>query len=169
MHPEVVRDRPCSCPICGMALEPRTATAGEPANPELVDMTRRFWIGLALTAPLLALAMSDLWPGQPVQRAIPPRWLAWLQLGLATPVVLWAGWPFFTRAYASIVNRSPNMFTLIALGVGTAKALDLLRLQLRVGLALPHALKRGCRRDPRAYDGAWLACRPALRRQGVHR
>jgi Cu+-exporting ATPase len=120
MHPQILRSEPGACPICGMALEPRTVTAEEAVNPELVDMTRRFWIGLALTVPLLALAMSDLLPGQPVQHAVAPRLLAWLQLVLATPVVLWAGWPFFTRASASIVNRSPNMFTLIAIGTGMA-------------------------------------------------
>ncbi|HEV8674674.1 MAG TPA: heavy metal translocating P-type ATPase [Methylomirabilota bacterium] len=120
MHPQIVRSEPGTCPICGMALEPRTVTAEEPVNPELVDMTRRFWIGLGLTVHLLALAMSDLLPGQPVQHAVAPWLLAWLQLGLATPVVLWAGSAFFTRAYASIVNRSPNMFTLIAIGTGMA-------------------------------------------------
>jgi Cu+-exporting ATPase len=120
MHPQIVRDEPGSCPICGMALEPRTVTAEAIANPELVDMTRRFWVGLALTVPLFALAMSDLVPGQPVQRAVSPRLLAWVQLVLASPVVLWAGWPFFERGYASIVNRSPNMFTLIAIGTGVA-------------------------------------------------
>jgi Cu+-exporting ATPase len=122
MHPQIVRSEPGVCPICGMALEPRTVTAHEAANPELADMTRRFWIGLTLTVPLLALAMSDLLPGQPVQRAMSPPLLAWIQLVLATPVVLWAGWPFFTRAYASVVNRSPNMFTLIAIGTGMAYA-----------------------------------------------
>jgi Cu+-exporting ATPase len=120
MHPQIVRSEPGSCPICGMALEPRTVTADEAVNPELADMTRRFWIGLALTVPLLALAMSELLPGQPVQHAVSPRLLAWVQLVLATPVVLWAGWPFFVRAWASVVNRSPNMFTLIAIGTGMA-------------------------------------------------
>jgi Cu+-exporting ATPase len=120
MHPQIVRSEPGTCPICGMALEPRTVTADEAINPELADMTRRFWIGLALTAPLLALAMSDLLPGQPVQHAVSPRLLAWVQLVLSTPVVLWAGWPFFVRAHASVVNRSPNMFTLIAIGTGMA-------------------------------------------------
>src|SRR5262249_39198626 len=122
MHPQIVRSEPGSCPICGMALEPRTVTADEPVNPELVDMTRRVLVGRAAPAPLLALAMSDLLPGQPIQHAIAPRLLAWVQLLLATPVVLWAGWPFFTRAYASVVNRSPNMFTLIATGTGMAYA-----------------------------------------------
>jgi Cu+-exporting ATPase len=120
MHPQIVRSEPGTCPICGMALEPRTATADEPVNPELLDMARRFWIGLAVTVPLLALAMSDLLPGQPVQHATAPQVLAWVQLVLATPVVLWAGWPFFVRASASVVNRSPNMFTLIAMGTGMA-------------------------------------------------
>jgi Cu+-exporting ATPase len=120
MHPEIVRSQPGACPICGMALEPRTVTLEEEASPELRDMTRRFWIGLALTLPLVAVAMSDMVPGQPLQHAVSARALAWLQLVLATPVVLWAGWPFFERAWASLVNRSPNMFTLIALGTGTA-------------------------------------------------
>ena len=120
MHPQIVRSEPGTCPICGMALEPRTVAVEEPVNPELVDMTRRFWIGLGLTVPLLALAMSDLLPGRPLQHAVASEWLAWLELVLATPVVLWAGWPFFTRAAASVVNRSPNMFTLIAMGTGMA-------------------------------------------------
>ena len=120
MHPEIVRQEPGSCPICGMALEPRTVTLEEEANPELVDMTRRFWVGVALSLPIIVLAMSEMIPGQPVQRAISPRLLNWIQLVLATPVVLWAGWPFFRRGWASIVNRSLNMFTLIAIGVGTA-------------------------------------------------
>jgi Cu+-exporting ATPase len=120
MHPEIVRPAPGTCPICGMALEPRVITLEEAPNPELLDMTRRFWIGLALAVPVVALGMSDLIPGRPVQRALSPRVLAWLQLVLATPVVLWGGAPFFERAWASAVNRSPNMFTLIALGTGTA-------------------------------------------------
>ena len=120
MHPEIVRPGPGACPICGMALEPRVVTLEEEVSPELRDMTRRFWVGLVLTVPLLAVAMSDLIPGQPLQHAVSPRRLAWLQLVLATPVVLWGGAPFFARAWASIVNRSPNMFTLIALGTGTA-------------------------------------------------
>jgi Cu+-exporting ATPase len=120
MHPEIVRDEPGSCPICGMALERRTVTLEEKANPELVDMIRRFWISLALSVPLFLLAMSDMIPGQPVQRRFSPRLLNWIQLVLATPVVLWGGWPFFERGWQSIVNRSLNMFTLIAIGVGAA-------------------------------------------------
>jgi P-type Cu+ transporter len=122
MHPQIVRDAPGSCPICGMALEPRTVSAVEGPDPELVDMTRRFWIGLVLTLPLLAFVMGDMLPGQPLRHLIPPRLSAWLQFVLATPVVLWAGWPFFERGWASIVNRSLNMFTLIALGTGMAYA-----------------------------------------------
>jgi Cu+-exporting ATPase len=122
MHPEIVRNEPGSCPICGMALEPRTVSAVDGPDPELVDMTRRFWIGLVLTLPLLAFVMGDMLPGQPLRHLIPGRFSAWLQLVFATPVVLWAGWPFFERGWASIVNRSLNMFTLIALGTGMAWA-----------------------------------------------
>jgi len=122
MHPQIVRDAPGSCPICGMALEPRTVSGVEGPDPELTDMTRRFWIGLVLTLPLLAFVMGDMLPGQPLRHLIPPRVSAWLQFVLATPVVLWAGWPFFERGWASIVNRSLNMFTLIALGTGMAYA-----------------------------------------------
>jgi P-type Cu+ transporter len=119
MHPQIVRDAPGYCPICGMALEPRTVI-GEEKNEELIDMTRRFKAGLILAIPLLLLAMSDLIPGQPVQHAISMRLLGYIQLALATPVVLWGGWPFFQRGWASIVNRSLNMFTLIAIGTGVA-------------------------------------------------
>jgi P-type Cu+ transporter len=120
MHPEIVRSEPGTCPICGMALEPRTVSVEEEVNPELVDMTRRFWISLLLTVPLLLLAMSEMLPGRPVQHAFSARLLTWVQLVFATPVVLWGGWPFFTRGWASLVNRSLNMFTLIAIGTGTA-------------------------------------------------
>jgi Cu+-exporting ATPase len=120
MHPEIVRDRPGSCPICGMALEPRTAAVEEPENPELVSMTRRFWVSVVLAIPVLALGVSNVILGQPVQRALSVRAMEWIQLLLATPVVIWGGWPFFQRGWASLVNRSLNMFTLIALGTGTA-------------------------------------------------
>ena len=120
MHPEIVRDQPGFCPICGMALEPRTVSRDEEPNEELISMTRRFKIGIVLTIPLLLLAMSDLLPGQPVQHAVAGRLLQLIQLVLATPVVLWGGWPFFQRGWASIVNRSLNMFTLIAIGTGVA-------------------------------------------------
>jgi Cu+-exporting ATPase len=117
MHPEIVRDAPGTCPICGMALEPRNVTVEE-ENPELRDMTRRFWIGAALTVPLVILAMLREVPG------VLPHSLAesasWIELLLAAPVVLWGGWPFFQRAWASLANRHLNMFTLIGLGVAVA-------------------------------------------------
>jgi len=119
MHPEIVREGPGFCPICGMALEPRTVTAHEEENPELRDMSRRFRISLALTVPLLAIAMGDMLPGMPVHHAL-GGWLPWIELLLATPVVLWGGLPFFERGWASVVNRSTNMFTLIAMGTGVA-------------------------------------------------
>lgn len=120
MHPEIVRDVPGSCPICGMALEPRTVQSTDEENPELIDMRRRFWVSVILAAPVFLLGMSDLLPGTPLQRRVSPSVLASIQLILATPVVLWCGWPFFERAWQSIVNRSLNMFTLIGLGVGVA-------------------------------------------------
>ncbi len=119
MHPEIVRDEPGSCPICGMALEPRTVTLEE-KNPELDDMTRRFRWSSLITAPILAFMVSEFLPGQPLQRMLPHGSLNWIQLALASPVVLWGGWPFFVRGWASLVNRHLNMFTLIALGVGAA-------------------------------------------------
>jgi len=118
MHPEIVRSEPGACPICGMALEPRTVTADE-SNPEYDDMRRRFWVSVVLTVPILAVMVSDLMPAQPLQ-----RWLGggllWAQFALATPIVLWAGWPLFQRAWASVLHRSPNMFTLIGIGAGAA-------------------------------------------------
>ncbi len=120
MHPEIVRDGPGTCPICGMALEPKTIAADEQANPELADMSRRFWISLALSLPLLAIAMIDMLPGMPVAHLIGAAALPWLQFALATPVVLWCGWPIFQRSWQSIMHRSPNMFTLIAVGTGAA-------------------------------------------------
>jgi Cu+-exporting ATPase len=119
MHPEIVRSGPGSCPICGMALEPRTATAEE-VNPELVDMRRRFWASVILTAPILSLMVSEMVPGKPLQSLLGSGASVWLQFGLATPVVLWGGWPFFVRGWQSIVSRHLNMFTLIALGTGAA-------------------------------------------------
>jgi P-type Cu+ transporter len=120
MHPQIVRSQPGNCPICGMTLELRTVTAKEEDNPELRAMTRRFWIGLALTVPLLAIAMGSMLAPH-VFVSSPWNWaLPWLELVLATPVVLWGGWPFFQRGWASVVNRSTNMFTLIAMGTGVA-------------------------------------------------
>jgi len=133
MHPEVVSDKPGVCPLCGMALEPRTVTVTEEANPELIDMTRRFWVGVALSLPLLALAMLDHLPGQPLRQWLSGPAQAWLELVLATPVVLWGGFPFFQRGWASIVTRHLNMFTLIAIGTGVAY-LDSLAATLAPGL-----------------------------------
>ena len=119
MHPEVVRDQPGACPACGMALEPRTVTQEEAPNPELADMTRRFRIAAAIGFPVFGIAMTEMIAGAgvlPLSRAVSN----WIQLACAVPVVLWAGRPFFERGWASVVNRSPNMFTLIALGVGAA-------------------------------------------------
>ena len=120
MHPEIVRDAPGDCPKCGMALEPRTATAVEEENHELVDMRRRFWVSVALTIPLMGIAMGEHLPGHPLLRIAGASTLGWLQLVLATPVVLWGGWPFFVRGWQSVIHRSLNMFTLIALGVGVS-------------------------------------------------
>jgi Cu+-exporting ATPase len=120
MHPEIVRDAPGNCPICGMGLEPRTVTLTEDENHELKDMRRRFWLSVVLTIPLFIIGMGDLIPGGLLQRLVSPTVLPWLQLILASPVVLWGGWPFFVRFWQSLVNRSLNMFTLIGLGVGMA-------------------------------------------------
>ncbi len=124
MHPQIVRSEPGNCPICGMALEPRTAVAEE--NPELKDMRRRFWVALALTIPVLVLAMGEYIPGWPLGRVAAARVWTWAEMVLATPVVLWAGWPFFVRGWRSIVNRSLNMFTLIGLGVAVAYVYSLI-------------------------------------------
>lgn len=123
MHPQIVRDAPGSCPICGMALEPRTITVAEERNPELVEMTRRFWVSLALTIPVLVVAMSDVLPGlSRLGQLASPQALQWFELILSTPVVLWGGWPFFVRGWRSLVTRNLNMFTLIGLGTGVAYA-----------------------------------------------
>ena len=120
MHPEIRQEGPGNCPICGMALEPVTAgVEGEP-NPELVDMTRRFWIGAALTAPLVLLELGAHLPGLGLHGLISPQASLWLQFLLATPVVLWAGWPLLERGWRSFASRRLNMFSLIALGVGVA-------------------------------------------------
>ena len=120
MHPEIRQVGPGACPICGMALEPAVMTAQTPPNPELADFTRRFWIGLALTIPVFALEMGGHLLR--LDHLIAPQASNWIQLLLATPVVLWAGWPFFERGWRSLVNRSLNMFTLIAMGTGVAWA-----------------------------------------------
>jgi Cu+-exporting ATPase len=120
MHPEIVSNKPGSCPKCGMSLEPRTVAAELQENPELVEMRRRFWISLVLTLPVFVIGMSHMLPGNPLHHIASVSLLNWLQLALTTPVVLWGGWPFFQRGWASIANRSLNMFTLIATGTGVA-------------------------------------------------
>ena len=120
MHPEIRQIGPGACPICGMALEPAVMTADTPPNPELADFTRRFWIGLALTIPVFILEMGGHLLD--IGHLVPPQISNWLQLLLATPVVLWAGWPFFERGWKSVINRSLNMFTLVAMGTGVAWA-----------------------------------------------
>jgi Cu+-exporting ATPase len=122
MHPEVITAEPSACPICGMALEARVVAAAPAPNPELIDMTRRFRLSLALAIPVFLIAMSEMLVGGQLTSALSARTLTWIQFVLATPVVFWGGWPFFQRAWASIRNRQPNMFTLIALGTGTAYA-----------------------------------------------
>lgn len=119
MHPEIVRSEPGNCPICGMALEPREIT-GDEANPELRDMTRRFWTSVVMTIPLLLLMVSEMLPSMPLQHMLSGKVWAWIEFAFATPVVWWCGWPFFERAWQSIANRSLNMFTLIGLGTGAA-------------------------------------------------
>jgi Cu+-exporting ATPase len=121
MHPQIVRDQPGSCPICGMALEPRTVSTGEEKSPELASMTRRFWVSIALTIPILIVAMADFFPGlSALLKFASPRAWQWLEFVLATPVVLWGGWSFFARGWRSLVTRNLNMFTLIGLGTGVA-------------------------------------------------
>jgi P-type Cu+ transporter len=120
MDPEVISDRPGSCPVCGMALEPRTLALEEEANPELADMKRRFWVSLVLTIPVLLIAMGEMLPLPGQSHMGTGRGLIWMQCLFSTPVVLWGGWPFFNRGWASILNRHLNMFTLIAIGTGTA-------------------------------------------------
>jgi len=142
MHPEVVQDHPGSCPQCGMALEPRTVTLEEEVDPELVDMRRRLTVSAVLTVPLLVVAMGGMIPGDPLGGLlglIPAGWAPWVQLLLATPVVLWGGWPFFQRGWASIRSGHYNMFTLIALGTGAAYLYSL------VATVLPRLLPAGSR------------------------
>jgi Cu+-exporting ATPase len=117
MHPEIVRDEPGSCPKCGMALEPRTVSAEEESNPELSSMTRRFWVSVILTIPLLAIAMGELIAGNPLSTWLPGQLRVGVEFALATPVVIWGGWPFFVRAVRSLATMNLNMFTLIGLGV----------------------------------------------------
>ncbi|HKV41018.1 MAG TPA: heavy metal-binding domain-containing protein, partial [Blastocatellia bacterium] len=128
MHPEIVEAQPGPCPICGMALEPKfvTTAISDEASPELRDMTRRFIISACLTIPLVFLGMSDLIPGQPIQHSLSPDAVKLIELLLASPVVIWGGWPFFQRGVMSVANRSLNMFTLIAIGTGVAYGYSLI-------------------------------------------
>ena len=139
MHPEIVRDAPGACPICGMALEPRTVTVEEAPNAELIDMTRRTWIAAVLGLPVFLLAMGDMVLGMGLGGRLDMRVTNWIGLIFSTPVVLWAGWPFFERGWASIVNRHTNMFTLIALGVGAAYLFSV------AGTLVPNAFPEGFR------------------------
>jgi Cu+-exporting ATPase len=120
MHPQIRQVGPGNCPICGMTLEPVKATTEVGENRELTDMTRRFWVGLVLTLPVFVLEMGGHIPALGLHDLVPPRVSILVQFALSTPVVLWAGWPFFERAWASVVHRRLNMFSLIALGTGAA-------------------------------------------------
>jgi Cu+-exporting ATPase len=122
MHPQVLQPGPGACPLCGMALEPMAPSAEAEENPELLDMTRRFWIALALTVPLFAIAMSDLIPGRPLRGLASQRALQWTEMALATPVFLWCGWPFLVRGWRSVITLNLNMFTLIGMGTAVAYA-----------------------------------------------
>ncbi len=139
MHPEIVNDGPGDCPICGMALEPMTVSAEEEENPELIDMTRRFWVSAALTLPVLLIAMGEMLPGFDPYALLGEKFSGYIQGALATPVVLWGGWPFFVRAWQSFRSRNLNMFTLIGIGTGAAYLFSLVALLLP-GL-LPEAFK----------------------------
>jgi Cu+-exporting ATPase len=120
MHPEVHESEPGACPDCGMALESSAVSLDEGDNSELIDMSRRLWVALVLTLPVFVISMSEMIPGRPLHALLSDRAAAWIQLVLSTPVVLWCGWPFFERAWASVVRRSLNMFTLIGIGIGAA-------------------------------------------------
>jgi Cu+-exporting ATPase len=120
MHPEIVQDGPGDCPICGMDLEPKVITSDQKPDPELTNMARRLYISACFSLPVFFIAMSDMIPGQPLQQQVSVKLLTWIQLILATPVIIWAAWPFFVRGWKSLVNRHMNMFTLISVGVGVA-------------------------------------------------
>lgn len=152
MPPEIRRTQPGNCPICGMALEPAGLPGEAGPNRELIDMTRRFWIGAALSAPMLILEMGAHFPGLNLHHYVSPRLSIWIQFVLGTPVVLWAGWPFFERIWASVRNRSLNMFSLIALGVAAAYLYSL------AATVLPGLFPPGLRREdgtvPVYYEAA---------------
>jgi Cu+-exporting ATPase len=149
MHPEIVRDAPGDCPICGMALEPRTVSVEEGPSPEYRDMLRRFWVSVPLAAGTLVLAMGEMIPGDPLARWLSVELRFWLQLVLASPVAVWAAWPFYLRAVASVRNRSLNMFTLIGLGVGVAYGYSLFAAFFPD--LLPHTLRHGAHHLPPVY------------------
>ncbi len=151
MHPEIVQRGPGSCPICGMALEPKTVSLEHEEDPELRDMTKRFWVSLALSTPVFVIAMSEMIPGDPLGDLISHAVMPWLQLALAAPVVLWGGWPFFVRGYRSVISRNLNMFTLIALGTAAAFVYSLFA-TLAPGL-LPASMHHGGR-VPLYYEAA---------------
>ena len=153
MHPQIVRDAPGACPICGMALEPMMVTAADDDNPELRDMTRRFGWSLLLGVPLIAIAMAHM--VGPWAHALSPRMAAWIEFALATPIVLWAGWPFFQRGWASVKFRSPNMFTLIAMGVGVAY------LYSAVATVVPQIFPQALR-GPRGQPGVYFEAAAAI-------
>ena len=140
MHPQIVRSEPGACPICGMALEPRQVTIEEIENPELRDMSRRFWVSVALSVPIFALAMSEHFPG--VYNPLPPAAIRWTELALSSPVVLWGAWSFFVRGWRSVVTRNLNMFTLIGLGIAVAYVYSLVATvapsELIAGPETPH-------------------------------
>ena len=123
MHPQIRQAAPGNCPVCGMTLEPVKATAEPGEKRELMAMTRRFWVGLVLALPVFILEMGGHIPGLGLHHLVAPRISIWIQFALSTPVVLWAGWPFFERGWASVVHRSLNMFSLIALGTGSASSI----------------------------------------------
>jgi Cu+-exporting ATPase len=152
MHPEVRQEGPGSCPKCGMALEPESPVLDGEDNSELRDMTRRFWVSLVLSVPVLALSMGEMVPGLDLSRHLGPVASGWIQFALSAPVVLWTGWPFFLRAWQSIVNRSLNMFTLIALGVGAAFAFSVVA--MLAPRALPDAFRMANGMPPLYFEAA---------------
>jgi P-type Cu+ transporter len=152
MHPEVRQEGPGSCPKCGMALEPESPVLDDGENSELQDMTRRFWISLALSLPVLVMSMGEMVPALDLSQLLGHTVFGWLQFALATPVVLWAGWPFFERGWQSLVNRSLNMFSLIALGVGAAYSFSLVA--LLVPNALPSSFRMANGMPPLYFEAA---------------
>ena len=152
MHPEIVQPGPGSCPICGMALEPRNVSADDTENQELADMRRRFWVSALLTLPPFVLAMGEHLPGDPMGKLVSSEVNGWLQLAFATPVVLWGGWPFFQRGWASVVSRNLNMFTLIANRTGG-------RHLSRAGAAVPEKVPHGMGNSSRR---SYFEARPVI-------